>query len=150
MRGNLAFWKDRARELDFKLAAFCNLCRVLDGFRKLRKKEFHLLRRAEVEFPFLVFHPVLVTLLGLGSNADQGVVGIPVILFDVMDVVGAYQRHARLPGEDGKFLKDDSLFVQPMVLDFKVVSVPKDFFEPANPFPCFIHFSCQYKSRNLS
>ena len=95
LRRNLAFWKDRTWEVNGKLASLCNFSCILNGLWKILEKLLHFLGGPEIELPLFISHSVFVCFLGLGSDTDESVMGIPVVFVYVVDIVGAYKRYSQ-------------------------------------------------------
>ena len=77
------------------LASLCNFSCILNGLWKILEKLLHFLGGPEIEFPLFISHSVFVCFLGLGSDTDESVMGIPVVFVYVVDIVGAYKRYSQ-------------------------------------------------------
>ena len=107
--------------LDLEVALLGHLDRVQHGLGDLGEERLHLVRRAEEELGLLVAHALGVAELGLGTEADQAIVGLPVALLDVVDVVRCDRLEPELLGPRNQRAVELGLLRDAVVLQLEVV-----------------------------
>ena len=127
--------QERPGEPDLQVAALGHLAGVLDRLGTPGEQLLHLLRGLEVELLAGEAEVALFLQLRAGADAQEHLLRLGVRLLDVVDVVGAHQRHATLMGEPDQQRVGPLLLLKAMVLQLQVVAVAEDRLEPEDPAP---------------
>ena len=114
-------------ELQFDIAPFGDPLRVLERFRYIAKEVPHLVLGLQVELLGAQVHARLFLEGMVRLDAEEDLLGAGVFLSQVVRVVRAHHRDARLPGESDELGADLRLFRHAVVLDFdEEVAFPED------------------------
>ena len=92
---------------------------VVECLGEFGKQHPHLLLRFEVEFLRLKGHGIGLVHRGVGLDADKDLLHPGVLFGEVVGVVGADERDARLPGQTHDLRADGTLLLQPVVLELQ-------------------------------
>ena len=131
---NAALWQDRAGKLQLKVAPIGHFQRIGQELRMVWKQLRHFIPGTEIVFLLLVSQTVRLMLPLLGSDAEHGVVQVPVFLHDVVYVIGSHDLDPQLGGYIHKDRRHTPFIRKAMVLDLDVETVAEDFLEPAGTF----------------
>ena len=114
-------------EFEVEIALVCNDFRVVYGFREILKQSPHLLFTLEIEFVARISHAVLVIQDRAGLDAKKDVMGLPVRLVHIVDVVGSHDGQAEFISQSQLVGSDGLLIVQSVILQFQIeITLPKD------------------------
>ena len=125
--GDVEGRQERPAKLDLEVAAFGDVQRRSESLGQVREHRGHLASVLQVEVlgPELPALGVLVERARL--QAEEHVVRLGVVRFDVVEVVGGAEPELELPGEPDQRLVDLLLFLHPVPLDLEQEAVrPED------------------------
>ena len=126
-------------EFKFKVAAFCNFHSFSQRIRKILEPFPHCIGGFEIQLIRCKFEPALVIYCSAGLDTEKHFMGEGFIAVQVMAVIGGHKGNGKLPGELLQTLVNLFLFLYAVILEFKVESVAKYFFQSF----CFLTGSIQ-------
>ena len=124
-------------EGEFDLAHFSDGAGIGNGLRGFLEGELHFLAGFEVKLPGVVTHAFFIAEHGSGLDAEEGVVGFPVAVIDIVHIVCSDDLEPEL-GSDFEEVGDDApLFLDAVIHQFDdKIFLAENINEAGGGLPC--------------
>ena len=149
--GELGHYRVGVDVIHFHFVGY-QLC-IADGLWQVGEDVSHLFGCLE-PLLFGVVHSVLVVQVLIGAQADESVMCFSMLFFHEVCIVGGYDRYVKVSGESHKngvhlLLCGEGMlvaagFVCPVALQFDVIVVLEEVFEPGDGLLCFFESTVGY------